>query len=284
MARRGNGEGSVRLRADGRWEARIRLPGGDRMSVYGATRAEASEAAARALRDVRLGVSLSNSRETYSDYLARWLEVATAGKSESTGVVYELAVRRHIVPVIGAVRLCDLAPFHVERVYATMLARGLTDAAVVARCLRMSLGAAERDGLVARNVARLVRCPPRARREMRVFSTAEARSYLSACQATLSTPAPATATAVTAATAGADLDGSRRLWPMLALILYTGLRIGEACALRWRYVDLDGPEPCIRVVSTVRYMLGDPIFRSPKTERSKRLILLAPHVVDLLRS
>jgi len=35
MAKRGNGQGAVYLRGDGRWEAQIRLAGGRRKSVYG---------------------------------------------------------------------------------------------------------------------------------------------------------------------------------------------------------------------------------------------------------
>jgi hypothetical protein len=38
--RRGNGEGTIRQRADGRWEGRIRMKDGSRKSYYGASRAE----------------------------------------------------------------------------------------------------------------------------------------------------------------------------------------------------------------------------------------------------
>jgi hypothetical protein len=40
MAKRGNGQGAVYLRGDGRWEAQIRLAGGRRKSLYGPTRRE----------------------------------------------------------------------------------------------------------------------------------------------------------------------------------------------------------------------------------------------------
>ena len=43
MRRRGNSEGSIRLRTDGRWEARYSLPDGSRRSIMGKTRAEVRE-------------------------------------------------------------------------------------------------------------------------------------------------------------------------------------------------------------------------------------------------
>jgi hypothetical protein len=41
--RRGHGEGSIKQRVDGLWEARISLEGGKRKSLYGKTRKEAQE-------------------------------------------------------------------------------------------------------------------------------------------------------------------------------------------------------------------------------------------------
>jgi hypothetical protein len=47
MAKRGNGQGAVYLRADGRWEAQIRLAGGLRKSVYGQPGARWSASSAK---------------------------------------------------------------------------------------------------------------------------------------------------------------------------------------------------------------------------------------------
>jgi hypothetical protein len=38
--KRGNNEGSIKLRGDGRYEARVTLPSGRRKSYYGKTRAD----------------------------------------------------------------------------------------------------------------------------------------------------------------------------------------------------------------------------------------------------
>jgi hypothetical protein len=49
MSRRSNGEGTIGQLADGRWRARVRVPDGRRVAVYGKSRAEC----ARALLELR---------------------------------------------------------------------------------------------------------------------------------------------------------------------------------------------------------------------------------------
>ncbi len=49
--RRGNGEGSLTKRPDGRWEARITLEHGKRKSFFARTRQAAARRLAEALRD-----------------------------------------------------------------------------------------------------------------------------------------------------------------------------------------------------------------------------------------
>jgi len=49
--KRGNNEGSISKRSDGRWMARVTLPSGERRALYGKTRQEASRKLASALRD-----------------------------------------------------------------------------------------------------------------------------------------------------------------------------------------------------------------------------------------
>ena len=48
--RRGHGEGSIKQRADGLWEARVSLEGGKRKSFYGKSRREAQDKLRAALR------------------------------------------------------------------------------------------------------------------------------------------------------------------------------------------------------------------------------------------
>src|SRR5215203_227790 len=72
--KRGHGEGLIRHRSDGRWEARITLPSGKPKSLYGKTRREVQGKMQAALRDTQQGRPLPSGRETVGHFLTRWLE------------------------------------------------------------------------------------------------------------------------------------------------------------------------------------------------------------------
>jgi hypothetical protein len=56
QGRKGNGEGNILQRDDGRWECRLILPDGLSKSFYGRTRAEVARRLAAAIRDRDHGV------------------------------------------------------------------------------------------------------------------------------------------------------------------------------------------------------------------------------------
>lgn len=63
-SKRGNNEGSLTKRPDGRWEARVTLDDGRRKSFYARTRQEASRLLTAAMRDVDQGVPIVGERQT----------------------------------------------------------------------------------------------------------------------------------------------------------------------------------------------------------------------------
>lgn len=65
------------------------------------------------------------------------------------------------------------------------------------------------------------------------------------------------------------------------LIASTGLRKGEALALRWDRVDLEAG--VLRVAATISRVTGRLIISEPKTARSRRTVPLSPAIVALLR-
>src|SRR5437879_12418403 len=76
--RRANGEGSIRLRSDGRWEGRYWTEAGRRRSGLGRTK----DAAARALRDATIardrGDLAAPAKERVAGYLRPWLRALQA--------------------------------------------------------------------------------------------------------------------------------------------------------------------------------------------------------------
>ena len=70
MGRRGNGEGSISRRKDGRWEAKYTAHTADgpkRRTLYGKTRKEAADKLARALADRASGYTFDTDSGTHKD-------------------------------------------------------------------------------------------------------------------------------------------------------------------------------------------------------------------------
>ena len=70
--------------------------------------------------------------------------------------------------------------------------------------------------------------------------------------------------------------------PLLSLLVATGLRRGEALALRWSDADLTNS--ILRVRGTLSRANGHLVISEPNTERSPRNVPLSPATVGLLRS
>ncbi|HHV63170.1 MAG TPA: site-specific integrase [Firmicutes bacterium] len=68
---------------------------------------------------------------------------------------------------------------------------------------------------------------------------------------------------------------------LIAMALYTGMRLGEILGLRWQDVDLEARK--IHVQQTLQRLPNQGfIFRAPKTEKGRRQIALSQSAIDIL--
>lgn len=134
MGRRGNGEGSISRRKDGRWEAKYTAHTADgpkRRALYGKTRKEAADKLAKALADRVSGYTFDTENMSVGEYLDRWLNDSGRGSVRlSTYERHEQIVRLHLKPALGRVKLTKLTPAHVQGLYRDKLDSGLTPATV----------------------------------------------------------------------------------------------------------------------------------------------------------
>src|SRR5258708_35574145 len=124
--RRGNNEGSITQRPDGRWEARVSLADGKRKSYYGKTRQEVAKMLNAALRDRDHGLPVVGDKQTVAQYLVGWLATIPATVEATTVRKYAREMRLHVTPIIGTISLSKLTAQHVQSVYATALADDLS--------------------------------------------------------------------------------------------------------------------------------------------------------------
>ena len=152
--RRGHNEGSIRKRADGRWEGIVSLPTGDRKSFYAKTRQEVQRKLHAALQNIERGLPIVGELQTVEQYLTSWLEIVKPSLVLETWEGYAQSVNIHIIPELGALRLSQLSAQRVQSLYAKLLATDLSPTTIrrIHAVLHRALEQAMRLELVARNV------------------------------------------------------------------------------------------------------------------------------------
>src|SRR5690348_6889329 len=100
--RRGNGEGNIYQRKDGRWIGRVSLPDGRRQSIYGKTREETARKMAAVIVDRDRGLPVGQSqRLTVGAFLDDWLTRHGSAVRHRTRRRYGELLRLHIIPKLG---------------------------------------------------------------------------------------------------------------------------------------------------------------------------------------
>src|SRR6266511_1425886 len=105
MSKRANGEGTIYRRKDGRWTARLSLPGGKRKDFFGKTRQEVGSKLAAALKACQDGLPVLGEKQTVGKYLLEWLDNVRASVRPRTYRRYEQYIRIHAVPQVGSIAL-----------------------------------------------------------------------------------------------------------------------------------------------------------------------------------
>ena len=262
MARRGNGEGSITKRKDGRWMGRYTVhdaEGPKQKAVYGKTRAEASAKLRQAMVDADQGLVFDDENLTVGTYLERWLSDSVRGSVRgSTFESYRRQARRYLIPAIGRVRLKKLTHMQVRHLYREMQDRGLSARTVqyTHAVLHRALKQARRWNMVAVNVSEAVDVPKVEREEMRPLDARQMRRLLDTAR-----------------------EAGDRLEAFYVLAVHTGMRPGELLGLKWEDVDLGAASLQVKRALS---MTGE--FTAPKTKRSRRRIDLGSASVAALKA
>jgi integrase len=216
---------------------------------------DAQDARGELLCRLRRGERVVPIKATFAEFARQWL-ADQQHLRPSTRERYRWAIEHHLIPRLGPFRLAEIR----EDIVAALVRdlskthRRSTVKAVI-NVLSGILGRAVRRGAVASNaVLGLERDeqPKGTPREMRILQRDEIGRLLES--------APA------------------RHRPLLATLVFCGLRIGEALALRWSDVDLAAGR--IRVRWQIDPKTGERV--EPKTPNAKRDVVLMPALATML--
>lgn len=252
---------NIYKRKDGRWEGRLLCTDTHKyIYVYGKTYTQAKEK----LEAVRLDRKQADTGGSllFTSVLDRWLSAKKSSVSISSYYCYKSRLDRHIMPYFkgmsyNSVTAATVADFINLKKSEGLSTKYIADMVTVIKAAA-SLYSAE-TGCINR-IASVENVKIR-RSEPLLLSLSEQKT-LQACLL--------------------DMDSCTSIG--IYLCMFTGLRIGELCALTWKDIDLD--EGLIHINKTAQRIgsLGSVsvMLTSAKTQSSERIIPLPPFVAEKL--
>ncbi len=211
------------------------------------------------LEEIKQGVNIMGADVLMKYYLPEWLDSysKSANLAKNTYNGYKVNIEKHILPVIGDIRLIDLQPFDIDRVVANMIEKKLsvTSQRYVVATLRRSINTAIKRRILSVNVINLVDIPKPVKYNAKVLTNDEISILCGEC-----------------------LVNFDYMPVLVALVL--GLRRGEVLGLKWSDFDFDKSTVYIQRTATPRNHGYE--FSDCKTQNSQRLLLVPDFLCDYL--
>lgn len=275
MAKRGNGEGSIVKRKDGRWQGSI-MTGRDlngkiiRKTVYGKTQKEVQESLNKISGQLYNSKYFEPSKLELQNWLKDWLKnYKSISLKPVTYDLYETMIDKVIAPQIGHYKLKDIKPIHIQTLYNKLYdgGNGYATSTIqkVNNILYPAFNVAVMNELVDKNPVDGVQMPKHKEKQVRALTIAEETKFL-------------------------EIAKKNQYYAAFVVLLDTGVRCGELLALTWEDIDLKNGtlHVCKNLVAVKdrdskegkqKIVVQD----TPKTSKGVRTIPLTSRALNLLR-
>lgn len=269
MSKRGE---NIYKRKDGRYEGRYVIgKNANGATKYGYVYGRQYTAVKNALMRKKVLMAENRgaaaARVSLRDWMERWMLLELKGRIRASSLqTYRNLCRKHILPRIGELDIAQINTATAHALAAEMQAEGLSNSTVAGayRLLSAAMAFAVEEGYIRKNPCKKLRLERAEAGEQRVLNRDEHRQIRRAAADSGNLPA--------------------------LLGLYTGMRLGEICALKWE--DVDWAREMIVVRRTVqrvartapdggqRTMLA---VGSPKTSCSHRAVPVPAFLLAMLK-
>lgn len=279
MARTGE---NIYKRKDGRWEARYiaSYDGSGKAKykyLYARTYTEVKSKLIKAQNNTHLSSNVEKAKDKgkYEFWLDEWLHTKRLGVKESTYIRYRNTIENHIKPDLGKYPISKIGTSLMEQFVSNKLQHGRIDGngglspksiSDIMVLVKESFKYAQSFGVIVRCSFERISLKKNAQ-EMRVLSNLEEQRLLSVLFN--------------------DFD---RYKLGVFICLYTGIRIGELCALQWKNVSLS--ENTIKIEHTMQRLQNEDLdalqktritITEPKSYAALRTIPLPDFVIDVIK-
>ena len=270
MAKRGS---NIYKRKDGRFEGRVPVGYHDNgkikyKSVYARTLSEVKEKMSE-VHSIKQNQPVSAIKLTVCEAAEQWLSAAKLRVKESSYANYENIVKKHILPVLGREMIMNLTTGKLNDFINLKLvsgrlngkgglsAKSVRDIMTVYRSIENY--AAREFGIKETHFT----MPKTEKKQMDILTSAERKrleNYL--------------------------IHNQNKTNIAVLLCLFTGLRVGELCGLKWEDIDFDNA--VLYVKRTIQRVSkngkSQVIIGTPKSKTSVRTVPIPAFVLDILKN
>jgi integrase len=258
MGKRTHGEGSIQKRGENSWRLRYYVGDVRHAITFRGTRKEASERLRSLLGDADKGVHVAPDRKTLAQWAGDWIALKSAERQHKTVARYEDLLKKHVLPKLGERPIQLIKPIEIQKLYAELTELAPRTRHHIATVLKTCLQAAV-------DIGKLLQVNPAAAIKKPEAGDSDVGQALEQEKIT------------------ALVEGFRgsSLFDFTFLMAFTGMRRGEALALRWS--NFNPVAKTLRIERALEYTSKHGLqFKEPKSKRGKRTIILDDTLVALL--
>ena len=266
-----SGQGSIRLRDDGRWEARYivgtnpKTGAPIRKSIYGSSQSEVRKKLTKAIAAVDADEFFEPTKITVKTWIETWLNEYCDDKKWSTMKHYRAQCNSHIIPSLGATKLAELNTIQIQKFYNSMLRGSNGDKALAPKSVKnihgvltKALTTACNLGYIKSNPADNATLPRVEKKEIHPLTDEQVKDFL-------------------------ELLKDEEYENYFKTLIFTGMRENEGIGLTWDSIDFQKGTILINKQLQKRPIEdGGFTFTSLKNSKSRKM-KPAQYVMDVLK-